>query len=120
MPSPENHHPQEHEPVPYHKAARYSRERAAWRVYEQLQQAVFTTPQCDLSVYRLQLDRVYHVAVLGAPPPAELDQRIDGLLAQGELVLLPHEVLMALSARRRQMTQRGGWVEGHHRPGERL
>lgn len=120
MPSPEDHNPQEREPAPYHKAARFPRERAALRIYTQLQETVYTAPECDLSVYRMQLNHVYHVAVLGQPPPAALDRRIDGLLAQGELVTLPHEVLMALSERRQQMTRRGGWVEGHHRPGERL
>lgn len=109
MPFPENHRPTEPEPVPYHKAARFARERAAWRVYAQLQAAVFAAPDCDLSVYRLQLDRVYHVAVLGEPPLADLDRRIDALLAQGELVPLPREALLALSQRRRQMTRRGGW-----------
>ena len=120
MPSPENLQQPDTEPVLYHKAARFTRERAAWRVYDRLQAAVFAAPDCDLSVYRLQLDHVYHVAVLGAPPPAALDRRIDRLLAHGERVALPQAALVALSQRRRQMTQHGGWVEGHHRPGERL
>lgn len=120
MPSVERTRPSEHEPAPYHRAARFSREGAAWHVYQQLQGAIYSTPQCDLSVYRLQLDRIYHVAVLGEPPPVELDQRISQLLAQGEAVTLPREALMALTERRRQTIHLGGWVERHHRPGERL
>jgi hypothetical protein len=123
MSSPEFPHEEpspEREPQPYYHAVCFAGERPAGQVYQQLQELLYRAPDSDLSVYRLQLDRVYHVAVLGEPPPAALGQHITGLLAQGEPVTLPAQALQALVERRRQMTQHGGWVEGHHRPGERL
>jgi hypothetical protein len=108
--------PHETEPVPYHKTARFAGERPAGQVYDQLQEAIYTAPTCDLSVYRLQLNRVFHVTVLGQPPPQDLDRRITQLLARGEPVMLPPEVLAALVERRRQATRIAPWVERHERP----
>src|SRR5438552_2435392 len=121
MPTPERPETQGHheaEPVPYHRAARFAGERAAGRVYGQLQAAVYARTDCDLSVYRILLDRVSHVAVLGLPPPMDLDRRIMRLLARGELVELPPPVLATLAARRAESIREGPWVERHHRPGE--
>jgi hypothetical protein len=119
MPSPEQPRgpePHEREPTPYYKAARFSGERPAGQVYDQLQETIYTAPQCDLSVYRLQLDRIYHVAILGETPAEDLDRRITRLLARGESTTLPSEVLTALAARRRQATRLAPWVERHTRP----
>ncbi len=123
MVSPERQHDagqHEHELPPYHKAARFAGERPAGQVYDRVQQLLYRTPDTDLSAYRLLLNRVSHVAVLGETPPDELDQRITRLLARGELTTLPDAVLAALYARRRNATRLGRWVEGHHRPGELL
>jgi hypothetical protein len=108
--------PHETPPVPYHKTARFAGERPAGRVYDRLQTMIYTTPSCDLSVYRLQLNRIFHVTVLGEPPPVELDGRISRLLARGEPATLPDEVLAALAERRQQATRIAPWVERHERP----
>ena len=128
MPSPE-HGPsgpaeqpgrREHEPVPYHRTARFADEHDAGHAYTQAQQAIFVGPPNDLSAYRFQLNTVYHVAGLGEPPPADLDERLGTILASGEPVALPQEVLATLAERRQHMSRRGPWTEGHYRPGRRL
>ena len=116
---PEDPSPKEQEPAPYHRAARFADDRRAARAYAQLQESIFTA-DCDLSAYRLLINQVPHVAVLGAPPPPELDERLGALLAAGEPVPLPAPVLDALVTRRRQAGRMGTWVEGHYRPGRPL
>ena len=128
MPSPE-HQPggqreqplqPEQEPVPYYRAARFANERAAGQAYFAVQNAIFTAAECDLSAYRLQLNRVSHVAVLGQPPPEELDQTLAALLAAGEATALPAEAVKLLVQRRRQATRGSAWSECHYRPGHPL
>ena len=128
MPSPEHgptgpaEQPRRHEQesVPYHRTARFADEPSAGLAYSAAQRAIFAGPPNDLSAYRFQLNSVYHVAVLGQPPPADLDEQLREILASGEPATLPPEVLAALAERRRQMSRRGGWSEGHYRPGRRL
>jgi|SRR5579859_1215486 len=108
--------PHETAPIPYHKTARFAGEGPAGRVYAQLQETIYTAPTCDLSVYRLQLNRIFHVTVLGETPSAALDRRITRLLARGEPAALPTEVLATLAARRQQATRLAPWVERHERP----
>ena len=110
----------EQEVTPYSRAARFANERVAGQAYFAVQDAIFTAEACDLSAYRLQLNRVSHVAVLGQPPPEELDQTIAALLAAGETTALPAEVVKLLAQRRRQATRDSAWHEGHYRPGTRL
>ena len=128
MPSPEHgprgpaEQPQhrEQEPVPYHRTARFADEPSVGLAYGSSQRAIFDGPPHDLSAYRFQLNTVYHVAVLGEPPPAELDAQLREILAGGEPATLRPEVLAALTERRRQMSRRGFWSEGHYRSGRRL
>ena len=119
MPSHEHPHGPEREPVPYQRASRFPGEQSAGTAYAAVDRALFVA-DCDLSAFRFHLNRVYHVAVLGEVPPAELAARIDGILAAGEPVTLPHDVLELLVARRAQQRRLGPWVERHHRPGTRL
>ena len=70
--------------------------------------------------YRLELDSIWHVAVLGQQPDHELDRRLRLVLSSGELVSLPEGVLQIPFARRATATELGPWVEGHHWPGKRL
>ncbi len=111
-------HPQrpETEPVPYHRTARFVDAPSAGVAYGAVQRTLFEGPPNDLSAYRFQLNRIYHVTVLGQVPPAELDEQLTAILANGEPVELPADVLAALSERRRQMSGRGPWSEGHVRP----
>ena len=123
MPTPE--HPRgaerhEQPPVPYYQAARFPSERPAGSVYGQLQAAVYARTDCDLSVYRVLLDGIPHVTVLGQPPPDDLQRRVARLLGRGEPATLPAEVLRVLVERRAAAMQEAPWVERHHRPGERL
>jgi hypothetical protein len=110
----------EQEKASYHKAAKYPSEEASEQPYDQLQQALYETP-CDLSAYRIRLGPTldYHIATLGNPPPAELQRRIEEILATGETVTLPEEILVYLTQRRREQQRQGQWVEKHHFPRKR-
>jgi hypothetical protein len=116
---PEHPRPAEPDPAPYLRVAAFADDRTAGRVYARVQDTIFATP-CDLSAYRFLLDQVSHVAVLGAPPPPDLDDALAQLLATGTSATLPSAVHQALTARRQQMGRRGPWSEGHYRPGRRL
>lgn len=115
MPSPEHLPTPESDHERYQRAARFPAEQPAGRIYQQLQDLLYRTPAADLSVFRLQLDQQWHTAVLGTPPPDQLARQLDALLAAGEPVSLPSEVLAALWARRRQARRLGPWVERHRR-----
>src|SRR4051794_17359869 len=116
-PPPEDQAPKEQEPAPYYRAARFPSERPAGRAYDRLQEAIFGRSDADLSAFRFQLNRIYHVAVLGQSPPEDFDRRLQRILSSGEPVSLPYDVLARLHERRRQATQFGPWIEGHYRPG---
>ena len=117
---PEESPQQEREPAPYERAARFGDERTASRAYTAAQRAIFIGPPNDLSTYRLQLNRIWHVAVLGEPPPAVLARELDSILAAGNPATLPAAVLAALWERRLQAIRRAPWSERHYRPGQRL
>ena len=130
MPSPEGgprpgdpeeqpHH--EQQPTPYARAVRFAGEQPAGRAYTQAQRDIYEAPRpTDISVYRLQINRLWHVAALGWVPPAPVLQAIEHILATGESAELPQEVWQALAERRAQAIRRGPWTERHHRPGTRL
>ena len=105
---------------PYVRAARFTGEQPAGQAYVALQQAIFTAAPNDLSAYRVQLDGVYHVVVVGVRPPPALEQRLTAILAAGTPTELPATVQQALLARRAQVTPHQSWWEAHYRPGRRL
>src|SRR5688500_15910667 len=105
-PDPEHQPAPEPEPGPYERASRFTGEQPAGAAYFAAQQAIFDGPPNDLSAYRLQLNRVYHVAVLGQTPPEELDQQLTAILSAGEPTELPTEVLQTLLDRRAQAIRR--------------
>jgi len=94
----------------------------AEQIYFRAQRVIFNErSKCDLSAYRFQqpqIDQASYVAVLGEPPPEELARKIERLLAAGEPIELPDEVLRFFVERRKQAIQAGPWVEGHYRPGK--
>jgi hypothetical protein len=110
----------EQEQPPYYQAARFEGEHSAGRAYTQAQEVTYRDEACDLSAYRLQLSRVWHVAVLGAVSSKETDAVLGQILSEGQLVPLPDQLLNLLQERRTQATQHGSWVEGHYRPGKKL
>ena len=63
----------EQEVTPYYRAARFTAEHAAGQAYFAVQDAIFTAEACDLSAYRLQLNRVSHGP---APTPGNPRQRM--------------------------------------------
>ena len=120
MPSTEHKPSADNPPCLYLQAARFPTERKAGRAYFQAQEALYNSPACDLSVYRFLLNRISHVAVLGAPPRQELDRTIRRILATGEPTPLPAEIVETLLLRRAQQIRLAPWVERHHRPGQPL
>ncbi len=105
----------------YHLAARFASEGPAGAAYFAAQEAIYDhAGDVDLSAYRFQLNRVYHVAVLGDPPPTALHDALRAILWTGEPATVPEDVLKLLNARRAEATGAGPWVEGHYRPGKRL
>ena len=101
---------------PYVRAARFAGEQPAGQAYFALQQAIFTAAPNDLSAYRVQLDGVYHVVVVGVRPAPVLEQRLTAILAAGEPSELPATVQQALLARRAQVTPHQTWWEAHYAP----
>jgi hypothetical protein len=101
--------------TPYFKVARFSGERPAGQAYTQAQELIYRAPECELSVYRLQLDATWHVAILGEQPRRTLQRRLETILSSGEPASLPEEILRELQRRRAQATKLGPWVERHLR-----
>ncbi len=111
----------ERAPEPYRRAARFAGERPAGRAYFAAQRIIYEAAEpLDLSVFRLQLNRLWHVATLGIVPPATVLSAIEDILAAGEPADFPAEVWQALAERRAQTTSKAPWTERHFRPGERL
>ena len=107
----------EREESPYHRAARFRDEGAAGRAYFRAQAAIFKA-ECELSSFRLQVNGVWHVAVLGERPAAALDTQVEGVLDAGEATVLPPILLEYLEGRRERLKRDGLWVERHYRRGE--
>ena len=107
------------EATPYCLAAKFPNERAAGRVYFQIQKLI-DNPDADLSAYRLQLQGIWHVAVVGDAPDKGLAEQLEKVMAAGEPVELPRETLDFLRQRRAEQIQHGPWVERHYRPGRRF
>jgi len=102
----------------YCLAARFASKAKAGTVYAPLEQLIFAAKNdCDLSVYRFQITEGWHVVVLGEKPAADLQQRIEALLAQGTLVnlySLRPDVIADLQERRARASTIAPWVEIHH------
>ncbi len=128
MPTPEGgrgapeHNPKPEQELPeWYRAARYRGEQPAGQTYARVEETLYTHPDYDLSAYRLILEEIYHVAVLGGIPKPEVQQTIEGMLYQmGTPTQLPEDILVFLTKRRAQAQQVGPWVEGHYRPGKRF
>src|SRR5712692_5284006 len=81
---------------PYYQASSFASEADAGQVYFKAQDALLHYPDNDLSAYRLQLNLIWHVAVLGEQPRRSLDRQLRRILAAGDPTTLPIEVLTML------------------------
>jgi hypothetical protein len=109
--------PPEQESSSYLRVARFRSEETSGRAYFEAQQAIFHAEQSDLSVFRLQWEQAWHVAVIGIPPPRPLARRVNRALAGGEPATLPEELVILLEQRRSEAVKQAPWVERHFRPG---
>ena len=65
---------------PWYRAARYADEPAAGRAYFQVQETIYQQ-ETDISAYRMMLEQIYHVAVLGgAQAEAALQEQVENIL----------------------------------------
>jgi len=103
----------------YYRAARFDGESIAGGVYSQLQDLVFSADS-DLSVYRFRLGNDWYVAVVGDQPDEALDRQLAQASSPGQATELEPETLDLLFQRRAETMIPGGWVEHHHRPGQRM
>ncbi len=103
----------------YTLVAEFPDEVTARRAYARVQ-ALLYHADCDLSAYRVLLDGVPHVVVLGEVPAERLGEHLRLALIAGSPAELPPPIIAALAARRAQQRRKGSWVEEHHRPGKRL
>jgi hypothetical protein len=100
MPSREQEPLPDESPSLYIQAARFRDERKAGRAYLRAQEALYRSPESDLSAYRFLLNRVSHVTVLGVPPPKKLDSTSAILRPTGSMaVVIPPDA---------QVTRDGG------------
>src|SRR3712207_7143409 len=75
---PEERPRHDQESTPYQRAARFAGEQPAGQAYFAAQRVIYEAPQpIDVSVYRLQFQRLWHVAALGLVPPAPVLQAIE-------------------------------------------
>ena len=107
----------EQQATPYHLAAWFTEEQAAGAAYSQVQDLIFSAPDCEVSAYRFHIKGVWDVAVVGVSPDEELGQELAITLAPGTHILLDAEILNFLQHRRETEGNQGTWVERHHRPG---
>lgn len=103
----------------YIVATEFADEEDAGRAYRRVAAALHGAG-CDLSAYRLLLDGVPYVVVVGEPPGERLGERLRLALICGHPAELPPAVVATLAARRAERRREGPWVEEHHRPGRRL
>ncbi len=105
---------QEQEPTVVCRAARFNGERPAGKAYSQAQKAIYRA-DCDVSVYRMQIDRVWHVAALGISIPEDLDHRLQAILVSGEPATLEPGLVKMLWDRHVQAAKKAPWIERHYR-----
>ena len=105
--------------IPYYQAARFPNKAKTGATYFPIQQMLFEAQdECDLSAFRLMLEGVWHVVVLGEKPPDKLHVRIEAELTKGVLVTIGEDALNFLQDRRAQAILLGPWVEIHYQHSE--
>lgn len=104
---------------PYVVSAAYQRPNRSKTVYSQLEALLAANEQVDLSVYNLTLNEQPLVIVLGNPPPGDIHDAIQRIMATGQPVEVPASVLAALYQRSLCEWAQGPWRVHHHQPGKR-
>lgn len=93
---------------PYHRAARFDGEDAAWHAYlRSCLDVAVSRPETDISVYRMEIGELvgpiafvgWYVALVGERPDATLERRLVANLAAGRSMELPEEVVEMLRER---------------------
>ncbi len=111
--SPER-HGEEQEKHPYYHAVRFQKEGPARRAYFAAQDTIHEA-ECNLSAYRFLLNGIWHVAVVGEPPPSEIEEQLARTLRAGDPVKLPDDVLKPLAQRGENERSQRLWTERHYR-----
>ncbi len=110
---------------PYHRAARFDGEDAAWHAYlRSCLDVAVSRPETDISVYRMEIGELigpvalvgWYVALIGEQPDGTLERRLEANLAAGQPMQLPEEVVEMLEERHRG-TSPGRDVYVVHEPG---
>lgn len=106
---------------PYSRAAQFKGEADSREAYLAAERGIAAVA-ADISVFRLQLRSVWHVAAVAeVAPDSALQQVIEESLREGARVGLPIEALTVLLNRHRQvMRHRLPWLEAHYHPGRRF
>lgn len=98
---------------PYHRAARFDGEDAAWHAYlRSCLDVAVSRPETDISVYRMEIGELigpvalvgWYVALIGEQPDGTLERRLEANLATGLPMRLPEEVVEMLGERHRRAT----------------
>jgi hypothetical protein len=100
--------------IPYYQAARFKDKKTAGAIYIVVQELIYQDIDCDLSAYRIKLNNVWHVIVIGAKPSERLHVEIEAQLTNGVLVTVDSDTLHFLMRRRGQATKLGPWIEVHY------
>ena len=110
---------------PYHRAARFDGEDAAWHAYlRSCLDIAVSRPETDISVYRMEIGELigpvafvgWYVALIGEQPDGTLERRLEANLSAGRPMQLPEEVIEMLRERHRDVTP-GREVYVVHEPG---
>ena len=103
----------------FQEIRRFPNEEVAGRAYWEAQQALRNEPKdCDVGIFRLKVNSVWHVVVLGVGdrPPTSLLKKLDEILVGGESATLPDEAALQLTKRMNGRRDLGvDWFEGHYR-----
>ena len=111
---------------PYHRAARFDGEDAAWHAYlRSCLDVAVSRPETDISVYRMEIGELigpvalvdWYVALIGEQPDGTLERYLETNLATGQPMQLPEEVVEMLEEDHRG-TSSGRDVYVVPKPGE--
>ena len=95
-------------------AARFASLELAGQAYDPIQEILRVEEFSNLSVFRIELHGVAHVAVVGEDAGAHIMEVVNQALSLGEMVTLDDEAIGWLRARREGRPQQEGFSEAHY------